>query len=435
MRRKAWTVVLAGTGINLALGILYTWSIFKGEIAESSAFGWDKEILNDPYALCCLVFAFSMILAGRVQDRYGPRITAFIGGILVALGFVLISFSTAPWVWNLGFGVLTGAGIGFGYSSATPPALKWFPSWKSGMVAGIVVSGFGLAALYIAPLAAYLLSAWGMNATMLFFGIAFAVVLSALSMLLANPPADHDPDRVFERKTLPGAAVPASAVDVRPSQMLKTGRFWLLWSTYVIGAGAGLMVISSVAGMAKSSLGSSAFIAVALLAVGNAAGRIVAGILSDRIGRAQTLFLMLLCQAVLMFVAVPIVGAESPSAFLLVALTTLIGFNYGTNLAIFPAFCKDAYGLKYFGTNYGLLFTAWGVGGLLLSRLSQGFVAAAGDVPGKYTNAFLAAGVLLVLGAGLTLLVRDRKGGTPEPVELPPAPPMTKRPERETVPS
>ena len=100
-RRKAWRVVLAGTGIDLALGILYTWSIFKAEIAESPAFGWDKEILNDPYAICCLVFAFSMILAGRVQDRFGPRVTAFIGGILVALGFVMIANSTSPWVWSI----------------------------------------------------------------------------------------------------------------------------------------------------------------------------------------------------------------------------------------------------------------------------------------------------------------------------------------------
>lgn len=422
-RRKAWSVVLAGTGINLALGILYTWSIFKGEIAKSVEFGWDKDVLNDPYAICCLVFAFSMILAGRVQDRFGPRVTAFVGGLLVALGFIWISQSTSYWVWNLGFGLLTGTGIGFGYSAATPPGLKWFPSWKTGMVAGIVVSGFGLASLYIAPLAAWMLGAWGLSSTMLFFGIAFAVAVSALSLLLVNPPKGHKPEDLFDKpEDAAGAPAPviASGGDVPPSRMLKRPGFWVLWTAYAVGAGAGLMVISSVAGMAKSSLGEMAFVAVALLAVGNAAGRIVAGTLSDKIGRTRTLRLMLIFQAVLMFVAIPIIGAESPGAIILVLLATLIGFNYGTNLALFPSLCKDRYGLKNFGMNYGLMFTAWGVGGFVLSRVSQMFVKSAGDVAGKYTWSFVTAGILLIAAAFLTRLLgeRPREDQVPDATEV-----------------
>ncbi|MHC5010498.1 MAG: L-lactate MFS transporter [Planctomycetota bacterium] len=430
-RRKAWSVVLAGTGINLALGILYTWSLFKGEIAKSAGFGWDKSVQNDPYALCCLVFAFSMILAGRVQDRFGPRVTAFIGGVLVALGFVLISQSTSYWVWNVGFGLLAGTGIGFGYSAATPPGLKWFPSWKTGMVAGIVVSGFGLASLYIAPLAAWMLGIWGLSSTMLVFGIAFAVVLTLFSRFLVNPPRGYDPASLFGRREDEGGAsapVVAAGGDVPPKRMLRRPGFWILWTAYVVGAGAGLMVISSVAGMARSSLGEGAFVAVALLAVGNAAGRIVAGALSDRIGRTRTLRLMLLFQAVLMFLAIPIVGAASPGAAILVGLATLIGFNYGTNLALFPALCKDRYGLKHFGANYGLMFTAWGVGGLLLSRLSQMFVDAAGDVAGRYTWSFVTAGTLLVLAAALTLLLGERPRGESEPADLERAPPLSVTP-------
>lgn len=416
-KRKAWTVMLAGTGINLALGILYTWSVFKGAIQKSidkggeGAFDWDIESMNDPYVVCLLVFAFSMILAGKVQDRFGPRVTAFTGGLLVAIGFILISFSTSLAVWILGFGVLAGTGIGFGYSAATPPGLKWFPSWKTGMVAGVVVSGFGLASVYIAPLSNYLLGVWGLQGTMLFFGIAFAVVLSLLSLLLVNPPKGYDPGQLFGTKgqpATPAGTKPAALINVAPGTMLKTGYFWRLWLMYAIGSGAGLMVISSVAGMAKKSMAGSAFVAVALLAIGNAAGRIIAGILSDKIGRAQTLLIMLLFQAVLMFVAIPLVASESTGAFLILALATFIGFNYGTNLSLFPAFNKDAFGLKNFGINYGLLFTAWGVGGFVLSRLSQMFVKDAGDVPGKYTNSFITAGILLVIAAAMTFTVRKR---------------------------
>ena len=152
---RGWTVTFAGLGINLALGILYAWSLTKGAIEKE--FGWKGTQLNDPYALCCLVFAFAMILAGRCQDKFGPRLTASIGGLLVGAGFVLCSTTNSYGVWLLGFGVLAGIGIGFGYSSATPPALKWFPPRKTGLIAGLVVAGFGLAPVYLAPASQYLL--------------------------------------------------------------------------------------------------------------------------------------------------------------------------------------------------------------------------------------------------------------------------------------
>ncbi|MEE9505299.1 MAG: MFS transporter, partial [Thermodesulfobacteriota bacterium] len=183
---KGWKVAFAGAGINLALGILYTWSIFKGAIVKSieaggkGAFDWELASLNDPYAVCCMVFAFAMILAGKCQDKLGPRITALVGGILVGLGFIWISQTTSYAAWVVGFGVLAGTGIGFGYSSATPPALKWFPPAKTGLIAGLVVSGFGLASFYIAPLAKYLLGVWGLQNAMMFFGIAFLFAVCGL---------------------------------------------------------------------------------------------------------------------------------------------------------------------------------------------------------------------------------------------------------------
>jgi MFS family permease len=400
---KGWSVVLAGTGINLALGILYTWSIFKGAISESvkqgGAFQWDLAAINDPYAVCCLVFAFSMILAGKCQDRFGPKVTAMIGGLLVGAGFILASLTTNYWIWVLGFGVMAGMGIGFGYSSATPPALKWFPPAKTGMIAGIVVSGFGLASVYAAPLATYLLGNGGLQYAMMFFGIAFAITVSLLSMLLVNPPANY----VFSKPaSTKKATAPSKTQDLTPVEMLKTKSFYVLWLIYFIGAGAGLMVIGSVAGMAKQSMGELAFLAVVILAVGNAAGRIVAGSLSDRIGRTLTLALMLGFQAVLMFMAIPVVGAAEPSAVLIVLIATGIGFNYGTNLALFPALSKDYWGLKNFGVNYGLLFTAWGMGGFVLGRASEMMKVATGS----YTMSFGVAGTMLAV-ATLALMLKD----------------------------
>jgi len=380
VKHKGWSVTFSGTGINLALGILYTWSIFKGAIKQSiekggeGAFNWDLASLNDPYAVCCIVFAFVMILAGKCQDRFGPRVTAFIGGILVGLGFIWISQTTSYVAWVLGFGLLAGTGIGFGYSAATPPALKWFPPAKTGLIAGLVVSGFGLASVYIAPLAQYLLGVWGLQKAMMFFGIAFLIVVCGLSTLLINPPAGYVPE-VAGAKGAKGAPAPTVKMEAKPSEMLKTRAFYTIWFIYFIGAGAGLMVIGSVAGMAKKSMGEMAFLVVAIMAIGNAGGRIIAGILSDKIGRRATLLIMLSFQTLLMLVAVPIVGSEKASGVLLVLLATFIGFNYGTNLSLFPSLTKDNWGLKNFGINYGIVFTAWGVGGFVMGRLSQMLIA------------------------------------------------------------
>jgi OFA family oxalate/formate antiporter-like MFS transporter len=395
---RGWIVTFSGTGINLALGILYTWSMFKGAIEKE--FGWKGSQLNDPYALCCLVFAAAMILAGRCQDKFGPRLTASIGGLLVGAGFLLCSTTSNYGVWLLGFGVLAGIGIGFGYSSATPPALKWFPPSKTGLIAGLVVAGFGLAPVYLAPTSQFLLGAYQVQKSMLILGVAFVVIVCGLAQMLRNPPAG------YVAGAAPGsasAAKPAAAVNVTARDILRSPLFYLLWVIYFIGSGAGLMVIGSISGMAKKSMGELAFVAVAVMAIGNAGGRILAGMLSDRIGRRWTLMLVLLLQAALMFIAIPVTASKDTLPVVIVVLAALIGANYGANLALFPSFTKDLWGLKSFGVNYGILFTAWGVGGLVLPRLQQMLTTNSG---GSYQSSFITAGILLIVGGALTLLIK-----------------------------
>lgn len=413
--KQGFEVVAAGTGINLALGVLYTWSIFKGAIKQSiekggpEAFKWDMASLNDPYAVCCLVFALVMILAGKCQDVFGPMKTAIAGGILVGAGFIWSSQTTDYTSWVLGFGVLAGSGIAFGYSSATPAALKWFPPNRTGKVTGIVVAGFGLASVYIAPLSQYLLTNWGVQKAMLFYGLAFPVVVGVLALFLVNPPAGFVPEGFIDRRTSDEQGVKERTKfhieNVSPAGMIRAPIFWWLWLLFFIGAGAGLMVIGSIAGMAKTSMGSLAFIAVAILAVGNAGGRIIAGMMSDRIGRKKTLLIMFAFQTILMFVAVPATTKGASNSLLIVLLASFIGFNYGANLSIFPSYVKDLWGMKNFGVNYGILFSAWGIGGLVLSKVSQNLIASTGD----YRSSFMVAGTLLLFGTLFSFVMRDRK--------------------------
>lgn len=414
IKNKGWQVVTAATGINLALGVLYAWSIFKGAIKASieqggpGAFQWDIKSINDPYAVCCLTFAFAMIFAGKCQDKIGPAKTALIGGILVGSGFSLMAFDNSYIAWVVGFGILAGAGFGFGYSAATPPSLKWFSPAKTGLIAGIVVGGFGLAPVYIAPLSSWLLASFGIQKSMLFFAAGFTVIVCGLSFLVVNPPAGYVPAEPSDPGPVAKLNAAKPSTNATASEMLRNYKFYVLWVAYFIGAGAGLMVIGSVAGLAKKSMGSMAFVAVAIMAVGNASGRIVAGVLSDKIGRRATLFIMLAFQAVLMFAAIPIVG--SGSAALLVLLATFIGFNYGSNLALFPSFSKDYWGIKNYGLNYGILFTAWGVGGFVMGKVSEMINAQ----PGGQAKSFMLAGILLIVGAAMTIFLAELKPATAE---------------------
>jgi OFA family oxalate/formate antiporter-like MFS transporter len=395
-----WRVTFAGMGINLALGILYTWSVISNRVPED--WGWNEDDKSLPYMMACLIFSLIMVPAGRLQDKFSPRLVATIGGVLVGLGFVIASLTTAPFAFAVGFGILAGAGIGFGYASATPPAIKWFPAAKTGLIAGIVVSGFGLASVYAAPLTTALIVNLSFKTAILLLGIAFLVVVVGLAQILKPPPAGYIPHGSILANS--DTKVNNKKEDFLPKEMLTTWQFYVIWFMYVCGAGAGLMVISKLAAIADKQVGiTMGFILVAVLAVGNGGGRIVAGMLSDKIGRKAMMFICFLFQAFLIFLLSRTSNENALGTIPVMAIiSALIGANYGANLSLFPSITKDFYGLKNFGMNYGLVFTAWGVGGFMLAKL-------AGSMYVKYQTfeiAYYGASALLILAAIMTILVK-----------------------------
>lgn len=394
---RGWQVTLAGLGINLALGILYTWSVISKAIPAE--WGWGESDKSLPYSLACLVFALVMVPAGRLQDQISPRAVASLGGLLVGIGMIVASLTTSPLGYMVGFGLLAGAGIGFAYASATPPAVKWFPAAKTGTIAGLVVAGFGLASVYAAPLSNWLIKSFGLPHAMLVLGIAFLLVVVGLAQLLVVPPKGYVP--AGQPAPKPSATV---REDYSPGQMLATWQFYVLWFMYACGAGAGLMVIAKLASLADVQVGlKMGFVLVAALAVGNGGGRVLAGMISDKIGRQKTLFgcfVLQACLMVLLTFAAP--GSEAMMMAVMAVVSALIGANYGANLALFPAITKDYYGLKNFGMNYGLVFTAWGVGGFVLAWLAGALYE---EYQSYAYSCYVAAG-LLVLAAAVTFAVR-----------------------------
>jgi OFA family oxalate/formate antiporter-like MFS transporter len=392
IEHHGWRVALSGMGINLALGILYTWSVISKGIPEE--WGWTQSDKSMPYAIACLIFSLVMVPAGRMQDKLSPRLVATIGGILVGIGMVIASFTTSPVGYILGFGVLAGAGIGFGYASATPPAVKWFPAAKTGMIAGIVVSGFGLASVYAAPLTTFLIGAFGFKTAVLILGILFLAVVVTLAQILKPPPKGYVPLGAEPAKKL---GIGDKKEEFLPKEMLTTVQFYVLWFMYACGAGAGLMIIAKLAAIAKLQVNIElGFVLVAVLAVGNGGGRIVAGILSDKIGRKATMFLCFVSQAILILLISRATGDNALGTIpAMVIISMFIGANYGANLSLFPSITKDFYGLKNFGMNYGLVFTAWGVGGFLLALLAGKMY----DKHQTFAIAYYGASALLVIAA------------------------------------
>ncbi len=391
---RGWITTLAGTGINLTLGILYAWSVFKGPVKEALHITEFQASL--PYAVAIGVFALMMVPAGRLQDRLGPKVIVTIGGILASLGLAFSYFASSITILVVTFGLLAGTGFALGYAATTPAAVKWFPPAMKGIIIGVVVSGFGLAPVYISPTVKALLAAYGVQTSFLILGVAFLVVNMVLARLVNNPEAGY---------AVPGAVAAVKAApkgrDYEWSEMVRTPQFYLLWIMYAAGAMGGLMVTGHLASYAKSIGLESGFFLVALLAVFNAAGRIGGGIVSDRLGRIRTMLIVFVLHA-----ATLLATPYASGLLFLSVCTALMGLCYGSYMSIFPSTTYEYFGTKNGGVNYGLLFTAWGIGGVFGAPLA-GYMK---DVTGSYTLAFQIAAGLIVVAAAVTFLTRAPQG-------------------------
>ena len=387
-----WIVTFAALGINLLLGLLYAWAVFQKALVND--WGWSNTTASLPYTVSAAIFAFMMIFAGRAQDKYGPRIVVLVGGLIFGSGLILSGFANNPVMMILTFGVMGGVGIGVGYSATTPCAIKWFDSSKKGLISGIVVSGVGLSPVYIAPLTAWLLRLYGIRETFIILGIIALVAISLLSLILRNPPAGFIP--VSSGNTVK-TGVP-SAQNYSWREILGKKSFYFLWTIFLLSATAGLMLIAHIASIAQTQSGWKAgFVLVVVLSVFNALGRVVMGLLSDRIGRKSSLLLVFLLQAVNMFIF-----SYYTSIPLLIVGAAIAGLSYGSLFALFPVATADYFGLKNLGVNYGLVFTGWGIAGVIVPLLG-GLVV---DKTGTYTISYLVSAILLIIGSVMVFFMK-----------------------------
>lgn len=392
---RGWLTTAAGTAINLTLGVLYAWSVFKGTLR--SELGITDFQASLPYAVAMGMISLTMVPAGRIQDRFGPRMVVTAGGALMGTGLILSSLTNSVSMLVLTFGIMTGMGIGLGYSAVTPAAVKWFPPAMKGTIIGIVVSGFGLAPVYISPLAKWLLASYGAQTSFLILGVIFLVLTLGLSQLVSNPPKGYVPASAAPSPTGGPVLPPKAKRDYDWPEMVRTPQFYLLWAMLAAGSTGGLMIIGHLATYAKSIGIEAGALLVAVLAVFNAGGRITGGLLSDKVGLTRTMLLVFLLHA-----ATLIILPFMTSFALLTLATILMGFCYGSYLSLYPSATYAYFGTRHGGINYGLVFTAWGLGGVFGAPLA-GYIK---DATGSYTLAFYIAAGLCVVAALLSLVTK-----------------------------
>jgi len=383
-----WMLVAIGFAINICLGSIYSYSVFRKPL--EAMWGLSSTESGLPYMIFLALFAFTMPIAGGFLDKFGPRITVIIGSILVGAGWILASLSTNIYILTVLYGVIGGAGVGVVYGAPIAVAARWFPD-RAGAAIGLTVLGFGLSPLITAPIMSTLISSVGPLQTFLYLGAAFLLILLALSVPLRFPTISSDSSG---QRTAAAQPTAGTEGQLDRSEMLRTKTFYALWTAYTLGCLSGLMAIGIAAPfgleVAKISPQLSS-IAVSVFAIFNGLGRPLFGSLTDRLKPRNT--------AVLSFFMVALVSAllyffGEGNAIIYFVCFAVLWLNLGGWLAIAPTATKIFFGTKYYGKNYGVVFTSYGVGAIL-GMLSSGWFK---DVTGTYLTVFPVVSILAIAG-------------------------------------
>ena len=391
-------IAVAGVVMQVALGAVYAWSVFRDPLSQQ--YGASVTATNITFSITILALGFAAFFGGLWMGRSGPRIVAITAGVLYGAGIFLASFAgNSLTLLYLTYGLLGGIGIGLGYIVPVATLIKWFPD-KRGFITGIAVAGFGGGAFVTAFIAKYLVSSVGVFQAFAILGVIYLVMVVGAALFMRNPPEGWKPEG-WEPDTTERSD--RSGVDYDLGGVLRTWQWYALWALLFLNVSAGISIITEAAPMAQEITGVNATVAaglVSIISVANAAGRFLWAWLSDAIGRKWVFFVMFILQAAL-FLLLPLVNVY----FLLAVLTFVIVSCYGGGFGTMPAFNADYFGPTNVGTNYGLMLTAWGFGGVLGPLLISRVI----DTTDSYTLAFYIIAAIMIGSAAVAFIARPPK--------------------------
>ncbi len=379
-------IASAGVVMQIALGAVYAWSVFRIPLTQS--FGWTIPQVTLAFTIAIFVLGFAAFAGGLWMRRAGPRQVAVAAGSFYGLGVFLASFAGGRLWWlYFSYGVMAGTGLGLGYIVPVATLVKWFPD-RRGMITGIAVAGFGAGALITAPVATQLIGQVGALNTFAILGIMYFIAVTGAGWFMQNPPDGYCPPQwSLAGEQLKQRSERAFTLE----EAMKSWQWYGLWTLLFLNTTAGIAIISQAAPMAQEITDVTAARAagmVGIISIANGLGRFLWAWLSDFIGRRWVFLLMFPIQAAV-FLVLP--SVQSFSAFTVLACVVLL--CYGGGFGTMPAFAADYFGAEHVGSIYGLMLTAWGFAGVFGPTL----IAALRQYTGHYNDAlYIIAGLMLV---------------------------------------
>ncbi len=390
-----WAIAVAGVIIQIALGAVYAWSVFR--IPLTRAYGWSISQVTFAFTLAILTLGFASFVGGLWMRRSGPRRVAIAAGIFYGSGIFLASFSAEHLYWlYFSYGLLAGIGLGLGYIVPVATLVKWFPD-RRGMITGIAVAGFGAGALITAPIASRLILSVGVMRTFAILGVVYFIAVTIPAFFMQDPPPNYRPAGWTPTATQQRQR---STKTYTLAESMRTWQWYGLWALLFLNTSAGISIISQAAPMAQEITGVSAAAAaglVGIISIANGSGRFLWAWFSDLIGRRWVFLAMFIIQAIVFF-ALPRIASFPAFTAMCFAILLCYGGGFGT----MPAFAADYFGAENVGSIYGLMLTAWGFAGVFGPML----IASIRQNTGRYAEALTVIGVVMLCSAVIPLVVR-----------------------------
>jgi OFA family oxalate/formate antiporter-like MFS transporter len=398
VKLNRWGIALAGIVLQIVLGSVYAWSVFRAPLTKQ--FHWTISQVTLTFTISIVVLGIAAFFGGLWLNKSGPRVVGVTGALLYGIGTLLASFAgDRLWWLYLSYGFIGGIGLGFAYIVPVAVLVKWFPD-RRGLITGIAVGGFGAGALVTAPVATHLIQTVGVLQTFAYLGVAYTILGVLTAIFMQNPPAGWRP-----AGWTPSAKETSqrAAVDYTLGGALLTWQWWALWMILFLNSCAGISVISQESPIFQELAKVTVIVAagmVGIVSIGNAAGRVAWAWVSDLITRRVTFIVMFLMQAVFFWVLPSIT-----SAALLTVLSFVILMCYGGGFGTMPAFTADYFGSKNVGPIYGLMLTAWGAasafGPLLVAHMRQ--------TTGNYREGFHVLSAIVAVSSLIPIVIRPRQ--------------------------
>jgi OFA family oxalate/formate antiporter-like MFS transporter len=364
-KRAGLYSVLAAVAIQFVFGVAYIWSVFQTGITNS-IFNGDNAAAALTFSITLAMLAIGSVIGGKLAAKYSTRLVVLVGGVILSSGFFFASFANSnfPWLLWITYGILGGLGMGFTYSTTIACAQKWYPH-KKGFITGIIVSALGVGGVVFTPVVEKLIEVFGGTGvgelqTFMVLSVILLAVCSFGSIFIKNPP-----DNYMTGHTIINHAATKDVINYTAIQMVKTPQFYLVTATLLLACMGGLMMIGFAKPIAVArGLGTTATIGVLANSLFNSLGRLFWGMVSDKLGRINTIFILLTGTAILSLLV------NTANGYWIYLIIASIGFFYGGIVGTCPSLTADLFGPKHMATNYGVILLGFGAGAIISSQIA-----------------------------------------------------------------